>query len=156
MHRFWCLQVFIHVSLQFLTFFTAVNWIGQKGSLQFIGFLGHFLPLTWPQWRCPILKLLSSKLPPKSETAPHPGWQDGTILGPGRIIFVFIFGHQNTIRSPLRRTPSKLIRLSQWASTFEVIKGNDCKLSWQDWSNENLLGSRYQVALKETLRKSTW
>ena len=37
-----------------------------------------------PQWRCPILKPLSAKLPPKSETAPHPGWQDGTILGPGR------------------------------------------------------------------------
>ena len=36
-----------------------------------------------PQWRCPILKPLSAKLPPKSETAPHPGWQDGTILGPG-------------------------------------------------------------------------
>ena len=33
--------------------------------------------------RCPILKPLSAKLPPKSETAPHPGWQDGTILGPG-------------------------------------------------------------------------
>ena len=33
-----------------------------------------------PQWRCPILKPLSAKLPPKSETAPHPGWQDGTIL----------------------------------------------------------------------------
>ena len=37
-----------------------------------------------PQWRCPILKPLSAKLPPKSETAPHPGWQDGTILGPGK------------------------------------------------------------------------
>ena len=36
-----------------------------------------------PLWRCPILKPLSAKLPPKSETAPHPGWQDGTILGPG-------------------------------------------------------------------------
>ena len=36
-----------------------------------------------PQWRCPILKPLSAKLPPKSETAPHPGWQDGTILEPG-------------------------------------------------------------------------
>ena len=24
------------------------------------------------------------KLPPKSETAPHPGWQDGTILQPGK------------------------------------------------------------------------
>ena len=36
-----------------------------------------------PQWRCPILKPLSAKLPPKSETAPHPGWQDGTILQPG-------------------------------------------------------------------------
>ena len=24
-----------------------------------------------------------AKLPPKSETAPHPGWQDGTILQPG-------------------------------------------------------------------------
>ena len=24
-----------------------------------------------------------SKTAPKSETAPHPGWQDGTILGPG-------------------------------------------------------------------------
>ena len=33
-----------------------------------------------PQWRCPILKPLSAKLPPKSETAPHLGWQDGTIL----------------------------------------------------------------------------
>ena len=43
----------------------------------------------------------------------------------------------------------KLIRLSQWASRFEVIKGNDCKLSWQDWSNENLLGSCYQVAFKD-------
>ena len=38
-----------------------------------------------PQWRCPILKPLSAKLPPKSETAPHPGWQDGTILGPGSV-----------------------------------------------------------------------
>ena len=36
-----------------------------------------------PQWQCPILKSLSAKLPPKSETAPHPGWQDGTILQPG-------------------------------------------------------------------------
>ena len=39
-----------------------------------------------PQWRCPILKPHSAKLPPKSpksETAPHPGWQDGTILEPG-------------------------------------------------------------------------
>ena len=36
-----------------------------------------------PQWRCPILKPLSAKLPPKSETAPHIGWQDGTILEPG-------------------------------------------------------------------------
>ena len=36
-----------------------------------------------PQWRCPILKPLSAKLPPKSETAHHPGWQNGTILGPG-------------------------------------------------------------------------
>ena len=36
-----------------------------------------------PQWRCPILKPLSAKLPPKSENAPHPGWQDGTILEPG-------------------------------------------------------------------------
>ena len=36
-----------------------------------------------PQWRCPILKPLSAKLPPKSETAPHLGWQDGTILQPG-------------------------------------------------------------------------
>ena len=36
-----------------------------------------------PEWRCPILKPLSAKLPPKSETAPHPGWQDGTILQPG-------------------------------------------------------------------------
>ena len=38
-----------------------------------------------PQWRCPILKPLSAKLPPKSETAPHPGWQDGTILQPGHL-----------------------------------------------------------------------
>ena len=36
-----------------------------------------------PQWRCPILKPLSTKLPHKSETAPHPAWQDGTILEPG-------------------------------------------------------------------------
>ena len=36
-----------------------------------------------PQWRCPILKPLSAKLPLKSENAPHPGWQDSTILGPG-------------------------------------------------------------------------
>ena len=28
------------------------------------------------------LKPLSAKLPPESETAPHPGWQDGTILEP--------------------------------------------------------------------------
>ena len=41
-----------------------------------------------PQWRCPILKPLSAKLPPKSETAPHPGWQDGTILGPGKASMV--------------------------------------------------------------------
>ena len=39
-----------------------------------------------PQWRCPILKPLSAKLPPKSETAPHPGWQDGTILQPGTVV----------------------------------------------------------------------
>ena len=38
-----------------------------------------------PQWRGPILKPLSAKVPPKSETAPHPGWQDGTILQPGRL-----------------------------------------------------------------------
>ena len=37
-----------------------------------------------PQWRCPILKPLSAKLPPKSETAPHSEWQNGKILGPGR------------------------------------------------------------------------
>ena len=36
-----------------------------------------------PQWRCPILKPLSAKLPPKSETAPHSLWQNGKILGPG-------------------------------------------------------------------------
>ena len=36
-----------------------------------------------PQWRCPILKPLSAKLPPKSETAPHSEWQNGKILGPG-------------------------------------------------------------------------
>ena len=35
-----------------------------------------------PQWRCPILKPLSAKLPPKSETAPHSEWQNGKILGP--------------------------------------------------------------------------
>ena len=40
-----------------------------------------------PQWRCPILKPLSAKLPPKSETAPHPGWQDGTILQPGPEVY---------------------------------------------------------------------
>ena len=34
-----------------------------------------------PQWRCPILKPLSAKLPPKSETAPHSEWQNGKILG---------------------------------------------------------------------------
>ena len=36
-----------------------------------------------PQWRCPILKPLSAKLPPKSETAPHSEWQNGKILGLG-------------------------------------------------------------------------
>ena len=36
-----------------------------------------------PQWRCPILKPLSAKLPPKLETAPHSLWQNGKILGPG-------------------------------------------------------------------------
>ena len=41
-----------------------------------------------PQWRCPILKPLSAKLPPKSETAPHPGWQDGTILGQAKALLV--------------------------------------------------------------------
>ena len=44
-----------------------------------------------PQWRCPILKPLSAKLPPKSETAPHPGWQDGTILEPGLLQKCCIF-----------------------------------------------------------------
>ena len=39
-----------------------------------------------PQWRCPILKPLSAKLPPKSETAPHSEWQNGKILGPGLCI----------------------------------------------------------------------
>jgi len=39
-----------------------------------------------PQWRCPILKPLSAKLPPKSETAPHSEWQNGKILGPGRLV----------------------------------------------------------------------
>ena len=39
-----------------------------------------------PLWRCPILKPLSAKLPPKTETVPHPGWQDGTILGPGYVV----------------------------------------------------------------------
>ena len=43
-----------------------------------------------PQWRCPILKPLSAKLPPKSETAPHPGWQDGTILGPGETVLLLL------------------------------------------------------------------
>ena len=38
-----------------------------------------------PQWRCPILKPLSAKLPPKSETAPHSEWQNGKILGPGNL-----------------------------------------------------------------------
>ena len=37
-----------------------------------------------PQWRCPILKPLSAKLPPKSETGPHSEWQNGEILGPRR------------------------------------------------------------------------
>ena len=64
-----------------------------------------------------------------------------------------------------RRTPSKLIRLSQSASAFQVIQRNDCKLSWQDWTNENFLGSREHVAFlrrikrnvtRETSRKSTW
>ena len=50
-----------------------------------------------PLWWCPILKPLSAKLPPKSETAPHQGWQDGTILGPGEPLAVamekgFLFG----------------------------------------------------------------
>ena len=40
-----------------------------------------------PQWRCPILKPLSAKLPPKSETAPHSEWQNGKILGPGLFRF---------------------------------------------------------------------
>ena len=31
-------------------------------------------------------KPLSAKLPPKTETVPHPGWQDGTILGPGYVV----------------------------------------------------------------------
>ena len=44
-HRFWCLQLFIHVSLQFLTSLklghcSKLNW--PKGSLQFIGSLGHY------------------------------------------------------------------------------------------------------------------
>ena len=44
-----------------------------------------------PQWRSPILSLLQQNYPlnpPKSETAPHPGWQDGTILGPGKASMV--------------------------------------------------------------------
>ena len=49
----------------------------KRGSLSSSG------GTTMAPWRCPILKPLSAKLPPKSETAPHPGWQDGTILGPG-------------------------------------------------------------------------
>ena len=40
-----------------------------------------------PQWRCPILKPLSAKLPPKSETSPHSEWQNGKILGPGSDYF---------------------------------------------------------------------
>ena len=46
-----------------------------------------------PQWRCPILKHLSAKLPPKSETAP--GWQDGTILQPGCQIWGTIVLHRD-------------------------------------------------------------
>ena len=46
-----------------------------------------------PQWRCPILKPLSAKLPPKSETAPHPGWQDGKILQPGPLQMIFLHCH---------------------------------------------------------------
>ena len=41
-----------------------------------------------PQWRCPILKPLSAKLPPKSETAPHSEWQNGKILGPGLLEYM--------------------------------------------------------------------
>ena len=41
-----------------------------------------------PQWQCPILKPLSAKLPPKSETAPYPGWQDGKILQPGQNLYL--------------------------------------------------------------------
>ena len=49
------------------------------------------------QWQCPILKTLSAKLPPKSETAPHQGWQDGTILGPG---IRLVYAMQYLVRFP--------------------------------------------------------
>ena len=60
-----------------------------------------------PQWRCPILKPLSAKLPPKSETAPHPGWQDGTILQPGRESNTIGDGRRGTAKGELcsRREP---------------------------------------------------
>ena len=37
------------------------------------------------------LKPLSAKLPLKSESAPHPGWQDGTILQPGLEVVVGVY-----------------------------------------------------------------
>ena len=54
-----------------------------------------------PQWRCPILKPLSAKLPPKSETAPHSEWQNGKILGPGLIPAIADEGSTAPTPSPL-------------------------------------------------------
>ena len=49
-HRLWCLQLFIRFSQLFigtLILGSYLNWIGQKGRLQFIGSLRHYFTLAW-------------------------------------------------------------------------------------------------------------
>ena len=86
-----------------------------------------------PQWRCPILKPLSAKLPPKSETAPHPGWQDGTILGLGR--------HQNIIKGPSKDCQAKLSNCGQAAIKLTKLSHRQLRLNLALSSKIDLVSS---------------
>ena len=67
-----------------------------------------------PQRRCPILKPLSAKLPPKSETAPHSEWQNGKILGPGGAGKVIKF--KRKVVFPLENVPMTSLSVTPLSS----------------------------------------
>ena len=73
-----------------------------------------------PEWQCPILKPLSAKLPPKSETAPHPGWQDGTILQPGGLVNGDGYRHLYLLSS-LLRTRILMIHMVFWEVLASLV-----------------------------------